>query len=1118
MIYFALSQHQEVRLPMTNRSPRFRAATRQACSAFVLLAATFPAAAQVTGTISGYVKDPSGAVVARANITATLEDQSATRTAVSDETGFYNLLAMPRGKYSVTVTATGFSTKSQAGIELTAGANVRLDFDLTVGAVADKVQVTASTPMVETTTATSSSLVDDRRVQDLPLNGRNVVGLAAMMSEVSAISTSQTMGDSRAGPVMSVNGSNQNSNFYTLNGATFINFDQTNGFDAPPPDAIQEIHIQTHSFPAEYGFTSGAQVSMVTKAGTNDFHGSAWEFWRNSVLNARSFFQPIRPFQNQNQAGVAGGGPLRKNKLFLFGSYQRLWQRQQAGSSVTTVPTAAMRSGDFTGISTTLKNPVNPVTGLGWTTPSGAPCVSGNIIAPACISKAAQNVLNQYVPTAANNSVVTLSPAPWNNYNWLWRADYNLGSKDTITATFNFDHTDTSSMPANLSYLTQSIYTNILQGSIHDVHTFSPTFLNEGLVSYTYNRAVGGPDTQITPASMGINLPPDPAGRGVTLSISGGPNLVYPNITYQYYNSFDFHDTVTWIRGRHTMKFGFQFIQYRFYYGLTLTRSLSFSGIRTGNAMADFVLGAYDTGAIWTGATDNTPKGWKHALFVSDSFKVTPRLTLEYGLRWEPVVPPVQVSGRINSWLPGVQSTVSPGSPPGFIFPGDPQLPHGLIYSDLNNFAPRAGLSWDVTGNAKNVVRAAYGLFFQDAGGDILHANQAPWRHDFNIYNGLMDDPFGSLGLPPPPTSATLPTDFGCKKIPTYPGLACEYALPISMVYTEPHLATPYYHHFSASLQRQIGKDWAAELSYAGQIGVKLLGHNQFNVARLMNDPVTGGPPTVSNAPNRVPYLPGVLSPVSRELSNFYRMSYHGMNAKLTKRMSRGLTLQAAYTLSKNITTQSEITMGLISNVPNPLDLNAGKGPSFYDRRHSVAISWVYAPEFAASSPFLKAVVNGWSITGLHRFQTGSPLALIMGTDVAANGSSYASSAQLAQLMPGTTAPDLQRSWSSRADMVAKYFNTAAIMPPKQVPVGIYGDYSRGMIYGPAYANSDVSAMKNIPLGVERIRMQFRGEFFNIFNQVNFNNPDQNASSGTFGRITSAQPGRVAQLALKLLW
>ena len=234
--------------------------------------------------------------------------------------------------------------------------------------------------------------------------------------------------------------------------------------------------------------------------------------------------------------------------------------------------------------------------------------------------------------------------------------------------------------------------------------------------------------------------------------------------------------------------------------------------------------------------------------------------------------------------------------------------------------------------------------------------------------------------------------------------------------------------------------------------------------------------------------------------------------------MSHGITAQAAYTLSKNITNQPETTVGLISNVPNPLNLNDGRGAALMDHRHSIAISWVWAPQVNTSSRLLKAVADGWTVTGLHRYQSGTPLDLIMGTDVAANGSSYASSAQFAQLAAGMTAESLQKASPNRASMVAQFFNTAAIVPPKQVPVGTYGNFRRGMIYGPGYSNSDVSVMKNIALATERVKLQLRGEFFNIFNQVNFNNPDQNASSGTFGRITSAQPGRVVQVAVKLLW
>lgn len=272
---------------------------------------------QVTGTISGYVRDQSGGVIVGATVTATQPDQQITRSAQTDETGFYNLLAMPRGTYTLASAMTGFSTRVQNEVELTAGANARVDFELSVGNVGERVTVEATAPMVETRDATQSSLIDDRRVQDLPLNGRNVIGLANTMANVTNVNASQDMSDNRAGPTMSVNGSNINQNLFTFNGAIFTNFDQTTGFNPPPPDAIQEIRIQTHNFSAEYGYTAGGQVSIVSKAGTNEFHGSAWEFLRNDRLNARSFFQPRRPAQRQNQLGAAAGGPIVKNKSTL---------------------------------------------------------------------------------------------------------------------------------------------------------------------------------------------------------------------------------------------------------------------------------------------------------------------------------------------------------------------------------------------------------------------------------------------------------------------------------------------------------------------------------------------------------------------------------------------------------------------------------------------------------------------------------------------------------------------------------------------------------------------------------------------------------------------------------
>ena len=362
-------------------------ATRILLALFAALHLSMNVEAQVAGTISGYVRDESGAVVPGVDVKATMLGQKVTRSTVSDETGFFNLLAMPRGNYVIEAQLPGFATERSTA-ELTAGQNLRVDFKMNLGQLQEVVEVSAAAALVETRSATMSGLVDDRRVQELPLNGRNVVELARTLPGITDVQASQEMGSTRGGPTLIVHGASRGQNNFTLNGSNFTNFSQTAGFNPPPPDAVQEIRVQTSTFSAEYGNNAGAQVSMVTKAGSNDFHGSVWEFHRNDKLNARSFFQPRRPKQRQHQPGASAGGRLLPNKLFYFGSFQALSNRAEAGSSQALVPTDAQRLGDFSGLSTALRNPVDPITGRPFADASGPSCVSANGINPNCISPA----------------------------------------------------------------------------------------------------------------------------------------------------------------------------------------------------------------------------------------------------------------------------------------------------------------------------------------------------------------------------------------------------------------------------------------------------------------------------------------------------------------------------------------------------------------------------------------------------------------------------------------------------------------------------------------------------------------------------------------------------------
>lgn len=1086
-------------------------------AALLLVAMVVTAVAQVaTGNISGYVRDSSGAIVPNATVTARMVAQDAVRTTKTDAEGFYSLLALPPGQYQMTFELTGFQTQNQTGLQLTVGQNLRVDATLQVGSVQNQVTVGAEAPLVDTTAATLSGLIDDQRVQDLPLNGRNVISLAAILPGVLSVNAPQAMGDARGGPTMDVNGGRANMNLFTLNGGYFNNPSRNTGINFPPPDAVQEIRIQTANFSAEYGRNPGSQVNVVSKAGTNEFHGAAWEFLRNNDLNARNFFSPSVPALHQNQFGAAAGGPIKKNSLFIFGTYEGLRDHREAQTVESFLPTVAERGGDFTASGSTLTDPVDPLTNKPLTTPSGAPCVAGNVLAPACISPVSQKLM-AFVPNQSG-SYVALASQPRSSDLYMARGDWNQSEKHRIFGDFYYaNYSQDSPLLASdgtlPGYMAESFVTNTREVVVNDIYTFTPSLLNQFTFSFLDSGSNQLQSKNVPPSTFDINMPQYPPAGSLDVNVGGDFVLGSGYTTRFFSHNYQYKDTVDWMKGRHNFKFGFELLHLQFEQIFIGSPTASFNGTRSGDPYADFLLGTFasvsgDFGVRDTNSITNAISG-----FFQDQFKATSRLTVTLGVRYEPFLPWTEKYDRIDTVVPGQQSTVVPDAPIGVVFPHDKGVTRGLAGADLNNFAPRIGLAWDVFGNGKTAVRSAYGVFFESVNADSLAQENPPFAGFFSAYNGNIADPFGSTGQLAPPTTTS--GKFGCVKINSYPGYNCPlFPLPVGGVFTDLSLRTPYIQAFNFSIQHQFTPSLMLETAYAGKIGTKIEALRTYNPARFAPDPITGAPASLQNANDRVIFEPGILSPQGYLLGNDFRSWYHSWQTQITKRFSQGLSIQGSYTLAKSIDSSSTDNLG--ATVSNPFDLHSERGRSDWDRRHAFVASWLWTLPFKFSNHLTNSLLGGWTLTAIHTIQSGTPLTFTIGQDIALDGTGNGGG-QHAFLEPGITDGKISLSHPDRNAMVTQFFNTAAFVPVNLLPAGYYGNAGRGLISGPALNNTDFSVLKDFRLH-ESMSLQFRTEMFNVFNQVNFNNPDTTETDSSFGQITSAADGRVIQFALKLLW
>ena len=1066
----------------------------------LLCLSAVPLAADVTGTISGVVTDPSGAVTPNAEVVATHTGTNAVFRAVSDGQGVFALRLLPIGVYDLAATLQGFKKFEAKGIRLQVNEIARINIALTVGDTVETVTVAGEVTHVDTSTATLKTVIDMRRVTDMPLNGRNPTRLMRLVAGVQIDRTDLISGTTYPGVTpVSVNGGRGNMTNFVLDGAQNNDHYSNAPNPMPNPDALQEFSVQTNNFNAEFGRNAGGLVNAVTRSGNNEFHGVAFEYLRNKAVNAANLFSPIVDGKKRddglkrNQFGFTLGGPVvvpkiynGKDRSFFFFSYQGTTIRQAPNLVSRVSPTAAQRRGDFSSLlpRQQLRDPF------------GGPgaVYANNQIPQSHVNPVARLITDSYLPVpASGNTIFYSTVSNFDENQVLLRGDHQLSSRNRMSGRY---FKSWAEQPASLD---PRNYLNSIGGrnwsnnsvSVSDTHTFSPTVINQFLFGLNHTD---GPVVQIGPekslTALGVKMFNDDKPQ-YHLTVAGYFQINTGDTNNFFRDEFQFSDTLRWSRGKHQISLGgeYGYGQGDVVNNFRANGQFNWNGSApfTTDALGDWFVGKFNGLSQGIGEYKKT-RFHMLGLFFQDSMRLARRLTLDLGLRWEPFFPYTDVDGKLSAWRPGQQSTRYRNAPRGVLYPGDPGLPDGGYNTGWKNFGPRVGFAWDIFGNGRASLRGGYGIFYDRTNtiSTNSQANQGPFG-TLVIINGnatnSFTDPYAGTTNPFP--------------APLNPPPDVRFVLPhVAFVYEE-HMRNAYLQAWNLTLERELAGGWIARAAYAGSKGTRLVTLREGNPA------VYAPGVTTATTNQRRPLFPNfnnvtLIEPVGNS-------TFHSLQLTTEKRFSKGFSLQANYTFGKSLDDGSA-NKATGTTRTNPFNQAFDKGPSDFDHRHVFTASSLYELPIRLENRAAQLLLGGWNLGAILTLQTGYPFTVGSGADNARTGTG----GQRADLVGNP----ILSSDRPRGERILGWLDRAAF---RTNALGTFGTQGRNMFRGPGTAITDLGLHKNFPIA-ERVTAQFRFEVFNAFNRVNLNLPDANFASVNFLRIISADDPRILQFALRLTW